>query len=200
MNFQLLLFDLDNTLLRTDVVEAFRGNAGLFGVSPFYLANLKASLPQVGVLYTNEILQVIRKKYPDLKMGVFTRAPRLYTDTLLQHFYPNQRWDVVVCFQDVHHTTPPPEGIWLAMQKLNLEDFSRVAMVGDSPGDIMAACQAGAWSILDLTIFGGDKPGELWNRTKLVADIEITNPNQLLAALERPPKHVASAEAPHCGG
>lgn len=143
-------------------------------------------LPQVRQLYPFATLQAIHTKYPALKFGVFTRAPRLYVQTLLNRFYPNLRWDVVVAFEDVAHTKPHPDGIWHAMKTLNLTDLTRTVLVGDADNDIHAAYQAGVWCVLDLTNYGGDKPKPYWKSNELLADNVITHPGQLITALEHP--------------
>lgn len=193
MDFQLVLFDLDNTLLRTDAIENFRGQAGL-NPQPGYEANLRAQLHLVNAIYSYATLRDIHEKHPNLKFGVFTRAPRLYTQTLLQHFYPRIPWDTVVCFEDVQNTKPHPDGIWAAMRATGVEDTRRVVMVGDASNDIMAAYRAGAWAFLDRTSWRPDNP-DRWRSVGAIADADFRNPLSLLPALENPSNALPRLEA-----
>lgn len=195
MNFQMVLFDLDNTLLKTDAVARFRGPAGLGQLPPNYVLDLTAQLHQVQPIYTQDILFEIHRKYPDLKFGVFTRSPRTYTQTLLHTFYPLVKWDVVVCFEDVEHTKPYPDGILLAMNTTGLNDPARVVMVGDAHNDIMAAYRAGVWAFLDRTSWPDALLPENWRSIGAIADVDYGSPSSLLQALEDPAPCLPPLEA-----
>lgn len=150
----LCLFDLDNTLLRTQDLEGFRGQANVGNDGVVYRTRLAQAFDGNARrhLYTPAILDGLRRELPEMKWGVFTRAPRAYAQTLLARAYPNWRWDVVVAREDVTHTKPNPEGVLAAMHATGVTDASQVAVVGDEKSDVLAAYRAGAWSVVDRSV------------------------------------------------
>lgn len=157
--FDLILFDLDETLLHTGHLEIFRGKHNVGNTHPSYKRDLLDAVSDRLYLFTEAALQNIREAYPGIKVGIFTRAPRSYTDLLLGECYPSIRWDVVIGYDDTEgRTKPNPTGIHLAMQRLGINDPSRVLMVGDEKSDLIAAYQAGTFSALSRIGWGAQ-----WN-------------------------------------
>ena len=120
MSIQLCLFDLDNTLLRTSDLEVFRGRENVNNTSREYTRGLLREYDRRGdrLLYTPEQLADLQDEFPDMRWGVFTRAPRHYATTLLEEAYPDVEWDIVVAYEDVRNTKPHPEGIEIAARRL----------------------------------------------------------------------------------
>lgn len=92
--FKLCLFDLDNTLLKTDDLKTIR--IGLANNSnKIRLEQLVAAyeVEDNRLLYTIENLRSLRVKFPNLKLGVFTRSPKSYANLVLNLAYPEFHWD-----------------------------------------------------------------------------------------------------------
>ena len=186
--FDLLLLDLDDTLVRSRDLEPFRGRAFLGPQSSAYVQALRAQLgANTGrEIYPQGLLHQIRVQYPALRIGVFTRAPRHYTEILLSHFYPGFHWDVVIPYEDVSRTKPAGDGIWHAMKILGITDISRVALLGDSSIDVSSSYNSGCWSILDRSGWRHPMETDYWRALEKVPDIILTKPLDLLPALNHP--------------
>jgi hypothetical protein len=145
-------------------------------------------------IYTEEQLLKIRSSFPDVKHGVFTRAPRRYTDLLLNEAYENFEWDVVITHDDVRRTKPDGQGILDSMKHLEIDDPIEVMMIGDSHVDIRAAYHAGCWAVLDKSGFGTKVPkGGYWAMER-VPDAILSNPSDVLKVIENPIVHLAELE------
>lgn len=189
MHFQLLLFDLDNTLIRTDdLVGDFRGVGNTGPRPPAYVDSLRqrAQADPLRVVYSAQYLAELRAKYPNLKFGVFTRSPRVYTSTLLSLFYPNFQWDAVVTFEDVQHTKPDPEGIYVAAKQVGVTDPGNVVLVGDGKVDILAAYRAGIWAVADRSTWPFHNIFDNYQVKERLPDVLIDEPAELIDFLENP--------------
>jgi len=125
----LLLFDLDLTLIDTSALENLR-KSGEWN-------EIKKSL-NLSTVYSGipELLKFAQKKYI---IGVVTSSPRNYAETLLEHHGLNI--PVVIAYHDSKRHKPHPEPIIKAIQKLS-DDGARVICVGDDIIDIEAAGRA----------------------------------------------------------
>lgn len=100
--------------------------------------------------YVKEVLDQLHNE--GIRMGVVTTKMRDTAVKGLKLFDLEQYMQVVVTLDDVTKAKPDPEGIKLAMRKLDADPDSTL-MVGDSQYDIQAAQNAGiraagvAWSI-----------------------------------------------------
>lgn len=189
MHFQLLIFDLDNTLIETSDLELdFRGYAFKGVQSAEYINNLRERATAIPrrVIYTLQFLNQLRSKYPNLKLGVFTRAPKTYTHTLLSTFYAGFHWDSIITAEDVVHPKPAPDGIQRAMASLGVVDISAVVVVGDGKVDINAAYAAGVWAVADTTTWPDRRVPDNYYVTERLPDAVINNPDQLNSFLENP--------------
>jgi HAD superfamily hydrolase (TIGR01549 family) len=101
------------------------------------------------LIYGGDLLATIRKVHPKLKLGIFTRSPRSYTDTVLRWAYPTLEWDIVIAYEDVPRTKPHGDGIDLAMNKFGIESLDKVLLVGDTDVDVRAAYNCGCVVVLD---------------------------------------------------
>ena len=145
MSIQLCLFDLDNTLLRTSDLEGFRGRENVNNTSREYTRGLLREYDRRDdrLLYTPEQLADLQDEFPDMRWGVFTRAPRHYAATLLEEAYPDVEWDIVVAFEDVQNTKPHPDGIYVAAKKFGITKGDQIVLVGDEKSDVVCAYRAG---------------------------------------------------------
>jgi FMN phosphatase YigB (HAD superfamily) len=184
--FKISLFDLDDTLVRTedlkDVREACKNNENE--------TNLKAV--QVGLasqegrhIYGSDILHKIRQEHPQLKLGVFSRSPRSYVRTVLAWAYPDFAWDIVVAYEDVHQTKPHGEGIERAMNMFGVCRPEEVLFVGDVDVDVRAAYNGGCLSILDRSSWPAKRLSAHWRALEYVPDAVIDTPEELLNVLAR---------------
>ena len=185
---RLCLFDLDNTLLRTEDLEPFRGSANVNNVSQQYTDSLLAAYhahPFRGI-YTLQHHAQLRQDHPQMKWGVFTRAPRHYARLLLGAAYPALHWDTVISFEDVQHTKPYGDGIWEAMRQCGVQYVDHVALVGDEKTDIQSAYHGGCWSILDQSSWTRPWDKYCYWAIERIADAVIDDPAKLSRVLAHP--------------
>ena len=81
MAVQLLIFDLDDTLIRTgDLEQRFRGQQFLGRQSQQYVDDLRAAynLNPSRVIYSAFTVIILRARYTGVRIGVFTRSPKHY--------------------------------------------------------------------------------------------------------------------------
>lgn len=185
---RLCLFDLDDTLLRTNDLDPFRGAANVNNSSQQYTNNLMAAYMgnPFRVIYTPQHHAQLRQAHPEMKWGVFTRAPRHYARTLLGAAYPGLHWDVVIAYEDVQRTKPHGDGVWAAMNQCGVQYVDQVALVGDEKHDIQAAYQGGCWSILDQTSWTRPWESSRYWAMERVPDAVIDKPSKLSSVLAHP--------------
>ncbi|CAD2265428.1 Phosphoglycolate phosphatase [Stutzerimonas stutzeri] len=180
----LLLFDLDNTLLSTSDLDGFRGRAYLGAQPNSYVRDLLGAYRQRSrVIYSIETLIALRKRF-DAKLGVFTRSPRTYAETLLTQAYPTLTWDALIAFEDVARTKPSGDGIARAQLLTGISDRASVALIGDELVDICAAYHGGCWSILDQSSWPSTKEKKHYWALERNPDAVIRTPSELTDALD----------------
>lgn len=187
MSIQLCLFDLDNTLLRTSDLEGFRGRANLNNTSHEYTRGLLREYDRRDdrLLYTPEQLADLQNEFPDIRWGVFTRAPRHYAITLLEEAYPDVEWDIVVAFEDVQNTKPHPDGIYVAAKKFDIKTGDQIVLVGDEKSDVVCAYRAGCWVFVDRTSWQPMEK-EHWRALERVPDALFEGADELGPLLASP--------------
>lgn len=79
--------------------------------------------------------------------GIVTNKPRHLSELLLDALNLSKRCAVLVCPEDVSHTKPDPEPMYLACKQLNISPEDAV-YVGDHPRDIDAGRNAKMYTIL----------------------------------------------------
>ncbi|WP_291379420.1 MULTISPECIES: HAD family hydrolase [Achromobacter] len=181
---ELCLFDLDNTLIRTDDLKDIR-EACANNSNP---ARLRALVEQIRQLpdrriYSHAFLRTIRQRFPGIKLGVFTRAPRSYVNTVLDWAYPGFIWDVIIAYEDVRPTKPYGDGVLVAMQHLQLHNPSAVALIGDTDVDVKAAYNSGCLVAVDTQAWPYRYLQEHWRALELVPDAFIEGEADVLAFL-----------------
>lgn len=196
MDFDLLIFDLDNTLLKTDALARFRGHQFL-GEQPdaYHAELLDAAALGVAYIYPPDFLTHLRNAYPALKLAVFTRSPRAYVNSLLAGFYPTVVWDHVVAFEDVEQTKPEPHGILAIAAAVGVTDGEKVVVVGDDKTDVQAAYRTAVWAVTEETTWPTPLPFEQQHIVGRVPDGRVQGPADLLAFLQTPWDRVPLLEA-----
>ncbi len=103
----------------------------------------------------SEIYQGLNEFLTDLEnqgivWGVVTNKPRYLSEQLLQALKLDKRCSVLVCPDDVTHSKPNPEPLFLALDTLNIErnQADKVIYVGDHIRDIEAGKCAGMKTIV----------------------------------------------------
>lgn len=184
-SIKLCLFDLDDTLLRTADLKRFRGRGNIGNQDLSYTAELLKAfgLARGRYIYSPVFIAELRRKYPKIKLGVFTRAPRAYAKLLLNVSYLEGCWDVLIAFEDVVKTKPYGDGILAAMRTCEVESTNQVVLVGDTKDDILAAYQGGCRVVLDCSSWGSKPTTENYRALERIPDGVISQPAQLLEIL-----------------
>lgn len=192
-HIELCLFDLDNTLVRTEdlagVRESFKHDNVDQRATLFKLLHSDYGR----LIYKEAQLLALRDKFPDLKIGVFTRAPRAYAQQVLYWAYPNVHWDVIIGYEDVTRYKPSGQGILIAMSKLGITNPLRVAMIGDAADDIRAAYDAGCLAALEQEAWAKPRTPDNWKAVSLHPDRGV-HPSTLPHFLQDPWYGLATLE------
>jgi HAD superfamily hydrolase (TIGR01549 family) len=181
--FRLCLFDLDNTLVSTDDVEKLRILSKNPDGTLFEQLTEALDSDTDRVIYSPELLDQIKAQFPDLMLGVFTRSPRRYADTVLELAYPGFEWDVLVAYGDVGRTKPYRDGIAYAMDKVGVKYRREVILVGDNDIDIRAAYHCGCLVALDKSDWPAKWNPEHWRAQGRMPDAVIENPQLIIEVL-----------------
>lgn len=126
-----VLFDLDETLVLTSVLEPLRKRRNW----PAVYANFsRTELPPATVTFIGRL-----KAVPRVVLGVVTKTPRPYAEKLLT--FHELDIPVLVAYHDVSRQKPYPDGLIKAAKKVNLPT-KQCIYIGDHPDDIAAAAAA----------------------------------------------------------
>ncbi|UTO19487.1 HAD-IA family hydrolase [Acinetobacter sp. Z1] len=150
---------VDAETIRTQVSEGARAMVKLVYpelevTDPIFLAHRQRFLDLYGdniVVDTDlflgmyPLLEALEAK--QIPWGIVTNKPRGLSESLLAELNLTQRCAVLVCPEDVTHTKPDPEPMYLAAQKLGI-DAKDIIYVGDHPRDIDAGRNASMYTIL----------------------------------------------------
>lgn len=137
----LIIFDLDNTLIKTDYPELDPIRRSLRNENN--LPILRDFLGKCGNLtrIPEKTLKNLNKK---CSLAVFSGAPRCYVNYMLSHYYPNIEFSAVICYEDVGRMyKPSPCGIIKAMKNCGTTSPEKVIYIGDDYRDRIAAASAG---------------------------------------------------------
>lgn len=178
--FELCLFDLDDTLLRTSDMDELRRSGKNVDTEDYKRKVITMYYGRENRhLYPESYLLNLRKESPQTKFGIFTRSPTAYAHTLLQLAYPNFPWDVSITFESVKRTKPFGDGVREAMRRLNIETPQKVVLIGDGDNDIRAAYNAGISVILDKSSWGARYSSDNWRALNHMPDAMIELPTSL---------------------
>ncbi|WP_335952187.1 HAD-IA family hydrolase [Acinetobacter beijerinckii] len=150
---------VDAETIRTQVSEGARAMVKLVYpelevTNPIFLAHRQRFLDLYGdniVVDTDlflgmyPLLEALEAK--QIPWGIVTNKPRGLSESLLAELNLTQRCAVLVCPEDVTHTKPDPEPMYLAAQQLGI-DAKDIIYVGDHPRDIDAGRNAKMYTIL----------------------------------------------------
>lgn len=199
--FELCLFDLDETLIRTDDLKDIREsckNSSDQNLLQQVIDGLETRDDRH--IYKLATLKKIRVTFPQLKLGVFTRSPRSYALKALAWAYPDFDWDIVIAYEDVRNRKPHGDGIALAMDQFGIEYLDRVIVVGDSDVDVRSAYNCGCVVALDKSSWPHKWTWEHWAAQKHIPDAFISAPEALLDVLQNPVNFLPELERSLAGG
>lgn len=146
-----IIFDLDNTLADTSLLDEIRTSGNRNSLTPNILKEIK--------LFPNilNILNLYRSK--NIKLGIVTNSPKWYSTKILNHLQILDYFQTIVSYDDVGYQgiKPQPNGINLAIKNLELDrDTQCILYIGDHNNDVVAAYKAGivpivpSWSNRDF--------------------------------------------------
>ncbi|WP_165570850.1 NIF family HAD-type phosphatase [Comamonas thiooxydans] len=195
------MFDLDNTLVKTDDLKEVR-EASKNNYDPGHLAHLNAliRLNPLRRIYEQHFLKKLRAYFPQLKLGVFTRAPRSYAEAVLAWAYPDFDWDVIVAYEDVSPTKPYGSGVHKAMETVGAENLNHVALIGDNDIDVKAAYNAGCLVAVDKRSWPSHMLPEHWRAHDLIPDGIIESAQDVLDFIQDHLPFLPNLERLHEGG
>lgn len=183
---KICIFDLDQTLLDTQDMKVVR-EAGKNVDTPKYRKSVEAAFNAKNGrhIYTPQLLEEIRAKFPKLRLCVFTRSPRSYAQIVLTLAYPDFHWDKLVAFEDVPGRTKPyGDGVDKCMQAFEITRLDKVALIGDGDIDVRAAYHAGCVAIVDRSAWPAKlDPLNHWPALGHIPDAILSNPAQLIEVL-----------------
>ncbi|WP_339339618.1 HAD-IA family hydrolase [uncultured Oceanicoccus sp.] len=98
----------------------------------------------------------------NIPWGIVTNKPRRYAEPIVADLRLSERCSVMVCPDDVSHTKPDPEPMFLACEQLGC-DAERTLYIGDHRRDIEAGKNAGMKTIaVNYGYIEADDPAENW--------------------------------------
>ncbi|OFA00172.1 HAD family hydrolase [Duganella sp. HH101] len=189
--YNFLIFDLDDTLAATGMLEHFRGAANVGKNTQEYSHALRASIMLAGLQPSipQQFLLELKAEKPHAKFAVVTTSPVSYALTLLDYFYPQFAWDAVVGYENVARTKPDPEGLYQAFERAGCDpNWNRdsIVLIGDSIKDVTAAYRSGIRVIL-YTACWPQQPGtERFKAANLLPDAQVKTLESLRDAIDNP--------------
>ncbi|MFW1857406.1 phosphoglycolate phosphatase [Acinetobacter defluvii] len=150
---------VDAALIRTQVSEGARAMVKLVYPElevddPVFLAHRQRFLDIYGadIAVDTDLFAGMYPLLEDLEQhqipwGIVTNKPRWLSEALLKALNLTERCAVLVCPEDVKHTKPDPEPMYLAAKHLKI-DAKQIIYVGDHPRDIDAGRNAQMYTIL----------------------------------------------------
>lgn len=181
------LFDLDQTLVDTDDLEELRVSGKQRNDAAYRQELTDAVMARDRAIFDFLALMLVRFKGSDMKMGIFTRAPRSYVDIVLEQIPFD--WDVVIAYEDVQNYKPHGQGIIRAMKAVGMtkvSDLSDVLLIGDSDVDIRAAYHAGCRAVLFKQGWPSSYQPTHWRSMNLMPDMVSEDIDELLTQIDDP--------------
>lgn len=134
MNIRFIIFDLDQTLFESKLIEPFRKKREW--QTAYRL--IQNCISYKGI---DEILTIVNNK--SIKTAIVTSSPKAYAERVVQHF--NWKFDIIIGYHDTAMHKPHPDPILKAIRLLNAKTNETLS-VGDSLKDIQASKSAGCMS------------------------------------------------------
>lgn len=198
--FDLLLFDLDNTLIVSDHLAEIRTKLAS-NIDENLINELHKEALKLTVLIPEAIFIEIKRKFPSIKFGIFTRAIKLYTEIVLKNCFPSITWDCLITNESCE-TKPSPEGISIASNIVGITELNKIALIGDDLSDIRSAYQSGIYMILfkNWPSDWNNKKSRNYDKSKfyieeLHSDAILKNPSEIIDLIESPFKYLLPIEA-----
>ena len=150
---------VDADLIRTQVSEGARAMVKLVYPElevddPIFLAHRQRFLDLYGddIAVDTDLFDGMYPLLEDLEShhipwGIVTNKPRWLSESLLKALNLTERCAVLVCPEDVKHTKPDPEPMYLAAKQIQIAAEDCI-YVGDHPRDIDAGRAANMYTIL----------------------------------------------------
>lgn len=180
--YSICVFDLDNTLLDTDLFEKEREESKYNSLNIDCFIK-KLNISSYKVFFSEELLLELQQRNPNVKFVVFTRSTAPYAHTVLSHVYSKFNWDLVVTREMVTLTKPNTDGLRLIMKTFKETDPRRLLIIGDSDIDVRVAYYNNSISLL-TDWFANKRKTEHWKAINLLPDGIITEPNMLFDILK----------------
>lgn len=151
--------EVDADTIRTQVSEGARAMVKLVYPElsvdhPVFLAHRQAFLDRYGAdiavdtaLFSDMDPLLLELEANNIPWGIVTNKPRGLSESLLKALHLTKRCAVLVCPDDVTHTKPDPEPMFLAAKTLNIAPED-IIYVGDHPRDIDAGKAANMPTVL----------------------------------------------------
>jgi HAD superfamily hydrolase (TIGR01509 family) len=130
-----VIFDLDLTLIDSNIAEPFRKKRDW--------SNVYKLIPKF-TIYDGILDLLVYLNQQRIPLCLVTSSPRPYCEKVMKHF--GLRFNYMVSYHDTNNHKPHPEPIKLAIRHLNIEQKNCYAL-GDHPNDLEAARAAGTISV-----------------------------------------------------
>ncbi|QQU02131.1 HAD family hydrolase [Myroides odoratus] len=135
---ELVIFDLDQTLVDTSTLEVLRKNRQWREIA----SHLDQTMVYPGIKHTVDCL-----KSRGIKIAVFTSSPKSYARGVLEHH--DLHYDLLLGYHDVNMKKPSPEGFYKILEHFNI-DSKKAISFGDQHTDILASNEAKIQSVACL--------------------------------------------------
>lgn len=134
VNLNLILLDLDETLLATELLLNARHSA-----EPIDLSEVEG----YGALRLHDgVADGLASLASVARVGLVTSSPRWYVTQVLSHYLPSYEFVVQVTYDDVENIKPHPEPLHLALRLAGVAPEHAI-YVGDADVDFDACAAAG---------------------------------------------------------
>ena len=122
---------------------------------------------------TSEFLSHLKDK--KIAWGIVTNKPRVFTETILNHFNLMAELAILICGDDGYKSKPAPDMLNVALEKLMIQS-SEMIYIGDGKRDIDAAQLAGVQSVLvSYGYINPDDDYHAWGATHIIDNLQELN-------------------------